>query len=169
MADTPRLTDTEIAAELAPLTRVIATALHDTPVRLGSPHGAADLAATIAVRVAAYIGREVLPPPDEETKNLRMRTRIAESELRTLRAGIRALGGDPNTIQTLWAQIRLRSRQWADAKRQCAQQQAAIDHVRTLVAGIAHPTSAGISDYDLGRHNLATDILTALDRAPEQP
>ncbi|MDX3019897.1 hypothetical protein [Streptomyces acidiscabies] len=168
MVDIPPLTDTEIAAELAPLTRVIATALHDTPVRLGSPQGAADLAATIAVHVAAYVGREVLPPPDAETKTLRLRTRIAESELRTLRTGIRALGGDPTTIQNLWAQLRLRNRQWRDAKQERDRAQLAVERVRALVTGLAHPTSAGISDYSLGRHDLAVDILAALNHAPEQ-
>lgn len=116
MADTARTLTPEQLAELAPLVRVIATAINDTPVRLGGPEGAADLIATIAVRVAAYVGREVLPPPDQETKALRLRAEIAETELRTLRAGIRSLGGDPTTIQNLWAQLRMRNRQWMEAK-----------------------------------------------------
>ncbi|WP_086773247.1 hypothetical protein [Streptomyces bobili] len=116
MADTQRLTDAQIRAELAPLVRVIASAIQDTPIRLGGPEGTADLTATIAVRVAAYVGREVLPPPDAETKKLRLRADIAEAELRTLRAGIRSLGGDPTTIQNLWAQISLRNRQWKAAR-----------------------------------------------------
>ncbi|CAL9662381.1 hypothetical protein [Streptomyces sp. enrichment culture] len=51
--------------ELAPLVRVVTGALHETPLTLGTPAGIADLAATITVRVAAYVGREVLPlgPP----------------------------------------------------------------------------------------------------------
>ncbi|MCZ0207931.1 hypothetical protein OZK63_21195 [Streptomyces sp. UMAF16] len=48
--------------ELAPLVRVVTGALHETPLTLGTPAGIADLAATITVRVAAYVGREVLPP-----------------------------------------------------------------------------------------------------------
>ncbi|MBL1107374.1 hypothetical protein JK361_22670 [Streptomyces sp. 5-8] len=48
--------------ELGPLVRIITDALHETPLTLGTPAGCADLAATIAVRVAVYIGREVLPP-----------------------------------------------------------------------------------------------------------
>ncbi|MGW1595281.1 hypothetical protein [Streptomyces sp. NPDC002343] len=48
--------------ELAPLVRVVTAALRETPLTLGTPAGIADLAATITVRVAAYVGREVLPP-----------------------------------------------------------------------------------------------------------
>jgi hypothetical protein len=55
---------------------------------------------------------------ERRTTTLRRRAEIAEAELRTLRAGIRALGGDPTTIQNLWAQLRLRNRQWAEAKRE---------------------------------------------------
>ncbi|WP_206739492.1 hypothetical protein [Streptomyces sp. L2] len=44
--------------------------------------------------------------------------------------------------------------------------EAAIERVRSLVAGIAHPTSAGISDYDLGRHEMATAVVVALTDQP---
>jgi len=47
-----------------------------------------------------------------------LRASLAERELRTLRSGIRALGGDPTQVQNLWAQLRMRNRQWADAKRE---------------------------------------------------
>lgn len=55
---------------------------------------------------------------EEAAEEQRKRAQIFEAELRTLRAGIRALGGDPTTIQNLWAQISLRNRQWAEAKRE---------------------------------------------------
>ncbi|EGJ77721.1 putative NUDIX hydrolase [Streptomyces sp. Tu6071] len=54
---------TRPAFDLTPLhdlTKAIATAIAETPVRLGSPEGAADLAAAVAVRAAAYAG-SVLP------------------------------------------------------------------------------------------------------------
>lgn len=44
---------------LAPLARTIAETVRDTPVRLGTPEGAADLVATLTVKVAAYVGREL--------------------------------------------------------------------------------------------------------------
>ncbi|MET9729645.1 hypothetical protein ABZZ79_02960 [Streptomyces sp. NPDC006458] len=53
--------DTKLLAELAPLTRVIDTVLHETPVRLGDPASVGDLSAALTVRVAAWCGRTVLP------------------------------------------------------------------------------------------------------------
>jgi hypothetical protein len=44
---------------LAPLARTIAETVRDTPIRLGSPDGAADLVAMLTVKVAAYVGGEM--------------------------------------------------------------------------------------------------------------
>lgn len=57
---------------------------------------------------------------ERRTKKLRTRAEMAETELRTLRAGLRANGADPTQIQNLWAQISLRNRQWREAKREIA-------------------------------------------------
>lgn len=46
---------------LAPLARTIAETVRDTPIRLGTPEGAADLVAQLTVKVAAYMGRELGP------------------------------------------------------------------------------------------------------------
>lgn len=46
---------------LAPLARTIADTLQDTPIRLGTPDGAADLVAQLTVNVAAYAGAQTLP------------------------------------------------------------------------------------------------------------
>lgn len=43
------------------------------------------------------------------------------------------------------------------------QAEATLACVRTVVAGIAHTTSAGISDYDIGRHDLAVAVTAVLD------
>lgn len=48
---------------LAPLARTIAETVRDTPVRLGTPEGAADLVATLTVKVAAYVGGEMPATP----------------------------------------------------------------------------------------------------------
>ncbi|MGW3383333.1 NUDIX hydrolase [Streptomyces albogriseolus] len=48
---------------LAPLARTIADAVRDTPVRLGTPEGAADLVAALTVKVAAYVGSELPATP----------------------------------------------------------------------------------------------------------
>ncbi|WP_328436939.1 helix-turn-helix domain-containing protein [Streptomyces sp. NBC_00444] len=42
--------------------------------------------------------------------------------------------------------------------------EAAIARVRHLVEGAAHTTNAGISDYDIGRHDLAKEVLAILAR-----
>ena len=49
-----------------------------------------------------------------------------------------------------------------------AEAQAAIERVRVMTVGIAQATAAGISDYDIGRHELAVEVYTALD-GTEQP
>jgi len=48
---------------LAPLARTIAETVRDTPVRLGTAEGAADLVAMLTVKVAAYVGSEMPSTP----------------------------------------------------------------------------------------------------------
>jgi hypothetical protein len=48
---------------LAPLARTIAETVRDTPIRLGTPEGAADLVAMLTVKVAAYVGGEMPSTP----------------------------------------------------------------------------------------------------------
>lgn len=99
---------------------------------------------------------------ERRTTTLRQRAEIAETELRTLRTGLRAAGGDPTTIQNLWAQIRMRNRQWAEAKRERDTAQAAIERVRAveqLWAGKALPHSEA--------HRMLTDVRAALDGPTE--
>ncbi|MFD6294542.1 hypothetical protein ACFWFU_07025 [Streptomyces sp. NPDC060235] len=55
---------------------------------------------------------------DRRTKTLHERAQTAETELFVLRCGLRANGADPTQIQNLWAQIRLRNRQWRDTKQE---------------------------------------------------
>jgi len=48
---------------LAPLARVIATTVQETPVRLGSPDGAVQLIQELILRTAAYAGSELPRTP----------------------------------------------------------------------------------------------------------
>lgn len=57
------MTTTTDLKPLAPLARTIAETVRDTPVRLGYPDGAADLVATLTVKVAAYVGHELPRTP----------------------------------------------------------------------------------------------------------
>lgn len=52
-----------LSQELAPLGRLIAETIRDTPVRLGTPEGAADLTAQLIVNVSAYMGRQLPRTP----------------------------------------------------------------------------------------------------------
>lgn len=70
------------------------------------------------------------------------RADAAERDLRVLRAGLRANGADPTQIQNLWAQIRLRNRQWRDAKRERDQQAAVLGEVLHAFAACAEPGGA---------------------------
>jgi hypothetical protein len=57
------MTTTDQLKPLAPLARTIADTVRDTPVRLASAEGAADLVAALTVRVAAYVGSEMPAAP----------------------------------------------------------------------------------------------------------
>lgn len=107
---------------------------------------------------------------EQAAEEQRQRAEIAETELRVLRAGLRANGADPTQIQNLWAQIRLRNRQWRDAKRERDQAQAAIERVRAL----REPIAEAIADYReaLCCHDLADDAMRLIRAAvdgTEQP
>lgn len=56
MTDAPQL-----ATALGPLARTIADTIQDTPVRVGTHAGAADLVEQLTVNVAAYAGAQTLP------------------------------------------------------------------------------------------------------------
>lgn len=90
MADTPRPTDAELLAELAPLAGVIAGKLRTVPVWLG-PGGHDDLISEITLAVAVYVGRHVLPaealdlrkPPHAVGHAWQIETRWDDGEWRT--------------------------------------------------------------------------------------
>jgi hypothetical protein len=66
-------------------------------------------------------------------KEQRQRAEIAETELRTLRDGIRELGGDPTQIQNLWAQLTLTSRQRGEEMARADRAQAELEQAQTRV------------------------------------
>lgn len=117
--------------------------------------------------VLAYEHKRANDAIDRETtaeqaaEEQRRRADIFETELRVLRTGLRANGADPTQIQNLWAQIRLRNRQWREAKGERDQAQAAIERVRQAVA----------HDHDEDcRYTIGCDVvLAALDGAERQP
>ncbi|WP_435279128.1 NUDIX hydrolase [Streptomyces sp. 1222.5] len=57
------MTATTDLKPLAPLARVIADTVQQTPIRVGSPEGAVDLVEQLIIAVAAYMGSELPDTP----------------------------------------------------------------------------------------------------------
>ncbi|PNG17596.1 hypothetical protein [Streptomyces cahuitamycinicus] len=117
------------------------------------------------------VAHETSNRSEAERASAVQRANIFETELRVLRAGLRANGADPTQIQNLWAQIRLRNRQWRDAKRERDQAQAAIERVRALHRKASHGTTCVYCAHGqrLGYDtDWPCDTLRALD-GTEQP
>jgi chromosome segregation ATPase len=53
---------------------------------------------------------------ERQRADAEQRASIAETELATLREGIRQCGGDPTSVQNVYAQLQSRTRQWRDAE-----------------------------------------------------
>ncbi|WP_060880606.1 hypothetical protein [Streptomyces scabiei] len=98
-------------------------ALYD---RVATAEQEADDSVAAASRLTVLVGKRA-EKAEKAAKNQRHRADIAETELRVLRAGLRANGADPTQIQNLWAQIRLRNGQWRDEKRRVDRVRAAVD------------------------------------------
>lgn len=100
--------------------------------RLAKAEQEADASVAAAARLTTLVGKRC-ERAERAAEKQRRRADIAETELRTLRGGLRANGADPTQLQNLWAQIRLRNRQWREEKQRAEQ---AEDLLR-----IAHDTS----------------------------
>lgn len=87
-------------------------ALYD---RLAEAEQEADDSVAAAARLTTLVGKRS-ERAERAAEKQRRRADIAETELRVLRSGLRANGADPTQIQNLWAQIRLRNRQWREAE-----------------------------------------------------
>jgi hypothetical protein len=70
----------------------------------------------------------------------------ARLELRTLRCGLRAAGADPTQLQNLWAQLRLRNRQWRALREKTASAATELDRLRERLAAVAQLVSV-LQDY----------------------
>ncbi|MFJ5071661.1 hypothetical protein ACIQC7_35120 [Kitasatospora sp. NPDC088556] len=91
----------------------------------------AEEAVTAAAHLTRLIGKRS-EKAERSVKKQRSRAKIAETELHVLRSGLRASGADPTQIQNLWAQIRLRNRQWREEKQRAERAGAALNAVRAL-------------------------------------
>ncbi|MGW4388224.1 hypothetical protein [Streptomyces sp. NPDC004685] len=114
----------------------------------------ADSAVAAAAHLTTLVGKRS-ERAERAAKKQRRRADLAENELHVLRSGLRANGADPTQIQNLWAQIRLRNKQWREAK-------TAIERVRRL----CELTIAESIRVDAVHQ--ARDTLVALDNDREQ-
>jgi hypothetical protein len=106
--------------------------------QLAAAEQEADAATAAAAQLTTLVGKRS-ERSERAAKRQRLRADLAETELRTLRAGLRANGADPTQIQNLWAQISLRNRQWREEKQraggveeQLVTVRSTIDRVREL-------------------------------------
>ena len=88
----------------------------------------ADDSVAAAARLTTLVGKRS-ERAERAADKQRRRAESAETELRILRSGLRANGADPTQIQNLWAQIRLRNRQWRAEKQRAEEAEAAIERV----------------------------------------
>jgi hypothetical protein len=126
--------------------------LDDLYERLRKAEQEADATVTAAAHLTTLVGKRA-EKAERAAEKQRRRADIAENELRILRAGLRANGADPTQIQNLWAQIRLRNRQWREAKQRADRAEAAIARAEAF----AHEL----------RHKDAVRLLAAFDEPKE--
>ncbi|WP_406000715.1 hypothetical protein [Streptomyces sp. NBC_00829] len=115
----------------------------------------ADDSVAAATRLTTLVGKRS-ERAERAADKQRRRADVAETELRILRSGLRANGADPTQIQNLWAQIRLRNRQWREEKQRVEQAEAAIERVRAL-------TDRWVLPGHISMPTAADDIRAALD------
>lgn len=105
--------------------------------RLAKAEHDADVAIASAAHLTTLVGKRSERAEQAAEKQQR-RADIAEKELHVLRSGLRANGADPTQIQNLWAQIRMRNRQWREEKQRAEQAEGRLQHLGTTseAAGI---------------------------------
>jgi hypothetical protein len=103
--------------------------------RIATAEQEADASVAAAAHLTTLVGKRS-ERAERNAEKQRRRADIAETELRVLRAGLRANGADPTQIQNLWAQIRLRNRQWREAKQRAEAMERAMES--TAADALAH-------------------------------
>lgn len=101
----------------------------------------------------------IVPEMDRLNEDLEQAQNDAELHARNTETVAR----ERETYRQAWKEAQ---RMRAKAEERAKQTEAAIASVRHLVEGAAATTSAGISDYDIGRHEMAVAVLAALDEPP---
>ncbi|MEU4051305.1 hypothetical protein AB0F09_19160 [Streptomyces olivaceus] len=120
--------------------------------QLATAQQEADASVAAAAQLTTLVGKRS-EKAEKAAKAQQQRARIAETELHVLRSGLRANGADPTQIQNLWAQIRMRNRQWREEKQRA---EAAEHQIRILTA------------FDEGRAHGAQRVMDERDQAQQR-
>lgn len=126
----------------------------------------ADTAIAAAAHLTTLVGKRS-EKAEKTAKAQRQRANIAETELHVLRSGLRANGADPTQIQNLWAQIRLRNRQWREAKQRADNAETTLARVRET-ADEGPPYDSNDAEWDAGWNTAMDTIRTALNPTKER-
>lgn len=119
-----------------------------------------------------YVAQEIEADRDRAGKaraQAERRAEIAETELRTLRSGIRALGGDPTQVQNLWAQLHMRNKQWVEAKREREQHADTIERVGAALDTAKARGATGMQYEAAVRAALGGDAAVVQPPQPDGP
>jgi hypothetical protein len=135
--------------------------------RVAAAEQEADTAVAAAAHLATLVGKRS-EKAAKAAKAQRQRADIAETELRVLRAGLRANGADPTQIQNLWAQIRLRNRQWREEKQRALQADAVVARVRHIEAHLWESDDQRQMTVSAVCHSIANDLQHALADEPSR-
>jgi hypothetical protein len=92
------------------------------------------------------------------------RAEIAENDLRVLRSGLRAAGADPTQIQNLWAQLRMRNKQWR-AEKQRAEQAERDHHDAEVKAGVLRRRVDVLAHVAAGNKRHVQLVVPELEKA----
>ncbi|MFB9558672.1 hypothetical protein [Streptomyces roseoviridis] len=136
--------------EPEPARHTVDTITSDALDQLHARLAAAEQEADEAVAAAAHLTRLVGKRSEKAERNAKrqhLRADLAETELRTLRAGLRANGADPTQIQNLWAQIHLRNRQWREEKQRAERAEAAVATFAAIFEGFGNLLATSSRDW----------------------
>ncbi|MEV6580259.1 hypothetical protein AB0M92_19075 [Streptomyces sp. NPDC051582] len=112
-------------------------ALAELYARLAQAEQDAEDSIAAAARLTTLVGRRS-ERAEKAAKAERGRADSAQIELRTLRAGLQANGADPTQLQNLWAQIRLRNRQWREERQRAELAEATIERMKRTNRMVNH-------------------------------
>ncbi|MFJ5070212.1 hypothetical protein ACIQC7_27765 [Kitasatospora sp. NPDC088556] len=101
---------------------------------------------------------------DRAVSAAKVRTDIADAELRTLRAAVRDGRGDPVQVQNLYAQLNLRTRQWKRAQAGLDARDAENTRLRAELAALTEAAArfTALMETDMEKDDDISAVLAAI-------